>query len=186
MPTVEEYGATLKSHPAAPTDCRLTRVIPFLSYQGSADPSFLYTSGRPNRCNPAGVNCIYLSEDRDTAQAEFDVHNEDPTAPSLTYHGRLKAAVIVDLALPAQRKKFRIPARDFIDNFRFRELDLQRLGRAMAAQNRAVAIRYPSRAMQEQGKIGNNFAIFPDAITPPDALVIYGGNGKVLERWPKP
>ena len=49
---------------------RLVRCVPQLDFDDSDTPSYLYTSGRPNRCNPAGVECLYFSETEATAQAE--------------------------------------------------------------------------------------------------------------------
>lgn len=50
---------------------RLFRCVPLFAYEKGEPPSFLYTSGRPNRCNSKGVSCLYFSEDEQTADAEY-------------------------------------------------------------------------------------------------------------------
>lgn len=61
----------LERAPTRPLKRRLYRVVPALSYLRSARPIFLYTSGRPNRCNPAEVDCLYFSETETTALEEY-------------------------------------------------------------------------------------------------------------------
>jgi len=61
----------LERAPSRPLKRRLYRVVPVLSYLRSARPTFLYTSGRPNRCNPAEVDCLYFSETETTALEEY-------------------------------------------------------------------------------------------------------------------
>ncbi len=185
MPSVEEFGEMLSTLAPDPVDYLLTRIVPYLSYRDSEKPSFLFTSGRPNRCNPSELHCIYLSQTKTTAQAEYDAHDKDPTQPTLTYHGRLQATRIVDLEDPDLRSRFRIPDEDFRSSFYLGTLDLQRLGKAISVQKRIAAIRYPSRAMNEVGKKEFNLAIFPSAIAAPDSLAIYGQGKEILEEWPK-
>ena len=48
----------------------LVRLVPQLDLGES--PDWLFTSGKANRYNPAGVECVYFAGTRDIAQAEYD------------------------------------------------------------------------------------------------------------------
>jgi hypothetical protein len=49
---------------------KLARIVPHLALGPS--PNWLFASGKPNRYNPAGVNCVYFAETREVAQNEYD------------------------------------------------------------------------------------------------------------------
>ncbi len=71
---------------------RLVRCVPHLDFMASDPPRFLYTSGRPNRCNPRGVDCLYFSEDERTADAEYRRQwrgTDAETQPKLTFFARV-------------------------------------------------------------------------------------------------
>jgi hypothetical protein len=79
---------------------RLVRCVPHLDFMAGDSPRFLFTSGRPNRCNPRGVDCLYFSEDERTADAEYrhqwrgtDAENQ----PKLTFFARVDLRRIIDL-----------------------------------------------------------------------------------------
>ena len=148
--------------------------------------TYLFTSGRANRCNPKNVRAVYFSENKETADAEWEELNDDPDQPVLTFHGRLRAANIIDLSSTATFNALGLSQEDLTGNFRFKSLNIQQLGKAVSAQTDAVAIRYPSRAMGKIGKTGFNLAIFPDAIRDPDTFVIYGDKRTIIEQWPSP
>lgn len=80
--------ALLASVPARRMRRILVRAVPQLDFSESAEPSFLYTSGRPNRCNPRGVRALYFSEDERTTDAEFNSYwkgtsgQHQPNSPS--------------------------------------------------------------------------------------------------------
>lgn len=184
MPTPDEYKTLITTLPKTPFDIRLTRIVPHMDFVSGMPPSFLYASGRPNRCNPKNVRCIYLSEDSKTARAEWDDLNEDFDQPEITFHGRLKAASIIDLGNKDTFDALELTDEDLTANFRLKVLNIQNLGHAVSQQKDVVAIRYPSRAMSKEGKSGYNLAIFPDSIASPDSLMIYGQKNKVIESWP--
>lgn len=184
MPTPDEYADLITKLPETPVDVRLTRIVPFLSFDSGMPRTFLFTSGRPNRCNPKEVRCIYFSETDETAHAEWEDMDTDPNQPVLTFHGRLKAASIIDLEDATNFGTLGLTDEDLIGNFRLKTLNIQHLGEAVSKQDEVVAIRYPSRAMTKLGKSGYNLAIFPDAMTDPDSFEIYGDKNSILERWP--
>ncbi len=184
MPTPDEYKALIATLPKTPIDVRLTRIVPFLSFDSGMPRTYLFTSGRPNRCNPEDVRCIYFAETDETAHAEWEAMDTDPDQPVLTFHGRLKAANIIDLADKATFDALGMTDEDLTGNFRFKTLNIQHLGDAISQQTDVVAIRYPSRAMSNLSKSGYNLAIFPDALRNPDIFVIYGDKRTIMEQWP--
>jgi hypothetical protein len=54
----------LATAPTRPFSDRLVRCIPLLTFQTVSPPSYLFTSSSVNRCNSAGVNTLYMAEDR--------------------------------------------------------------------------------------------------------------------------
>ncbi len=62
--------ALLRKAPAVNVRTKLTRLVPELDLGPS--PNWLFTSGKPNRYNPAGVDCVYFGETREVAQSEYD------------------------------------------------------------------------------------------------------------------
>lgn len=77
----------LDSAPVAAYAGRLVRCIPQLTFAGGSPPSYLFTSGQVNRCNPAGVSCLYMAEDRDTADREYHSYYAAPE-PQLILPGK--------------------------------------------------------------------------------------------------
>jgi hypothetical protein len=177
----------LKTAPRRKFAGLLVRCIQQLTFDSGDPPSYLFTSGLVNRCNPEGVHCIYMAEDRTTADCEYESYFADPE-PLLTYYGDFKAAAIIDLATQEAVAHFGFTDADFFEAFRLKPTPtrLQCLGDAIHDQKRIIAIRFPSNACHAKGKTGYNWAIFPDALGAPDSLKILGRKGAILEEWPKP
>jgi hypothetical protein len=57
--------AALAKAPAVRAKAKLTRLVPQLDLGPS--PDWLFTSGRPNRYNPAGIECVYFAEAKEVA-----------------------------------------------------------------------------------------------------------------------
>jgi hypothetical protein len=171
--------------PVVSFEGRLVRCIPQLIYEKGDPPSYLFTSGNVNRCNPRGVSCIYMGEDRDTADCEYRSYYEDPE-PQLTFFADFKARAIIDLGDQATKKHFGLTGADFFKSFRLRtdKTTLQTLGEALSQQKGVVAIRFPSHACHREKRTGFNMVIFPAAIEAPDFVRILGRKGVTLEEWP--
>ncbi|OYW17693.1 MAG: hypothetical protein B7Z52_06340, partial [Burkholderiales bacterium 12-64-5] len=118
--TDAEWDSLLASAPTRPFKGRLLRAVAQLSFETSGQ--YLFTSSRRNRCNPAGIECIYLAEDRDTAQTEFDKYytDEDDHQPCLTFTGDFEAAAILDLGDAATCNHLKLDDADFYGAFRMR------------------------------------------------------------------
>ena len=165
---------------------KLYRAVAQLSFEKSRQ--YLFTSGKRNRCNPAGVLCIYMADDRDTALIEYDKYYTDlgDIEPCVVYTGRLTSAAMIDLENPAVRSHLGLTDADFFTAFRTNpgETQLEKLGRAIVRQTKISAIRFPSDAMHAQSLEGYNIAVFKDALQNADRLQIIGPNDNVLEDWP--
>lgn len=184
--TDSEWDALLATAPTSTFCGKLLRAVAQLSFDKSR--KYLFTSSKRNRCNPAGVDCVYLAEDRDTAQTEYDKYftDEDDHQPCLTFTGDLRAAAVLDLGDAATCAHLGLSDADFYGAFRTQasETRLEALGRALARQKRICAVRFPSDAMHKKSKIGFNFAVFKAALSAPDSLVILGLGGASLDKWP--
>ena len=140
---------------------RLVRCVPHLDFSEVDPPEFLYTSGRPNRCNPGAVNCLYFSETEATAIAEYRRNLRGTPAehqPRLTFYARVKLRKILDLSDQKVMQIFGLSADGFIANWRLAKEPtlLQEIGRAIDAQQEISALRFPSAAARLQHKRGWN------------------------------
>jgi len=164
----------------------LVRYVPYKAFAGHDPASYLYASGNLNRCNPAGIPCIYFGEGSTTARAEFDSYHKSPLT-ELGYYARASLRAIIDLADESTCKHLGVTRSDFTCPYVTKSgelIRLQQIGRAVAAQNRVSAIRFPSNAMLNQGQAGFNLVVFQDLVTAPDFLEILEDN-QILERWPR-
>ncbi len=186
MKSDREWDQLIKTAPAIPFSGNLSRAVAQLSFDKSK--KYLFTSTKRNRCNPDGVFCIYMGEDRDTAMAEYDKYytDEDDHQPCVLYTGKFEAKGILDLGDSATVRHFGLKAADFYSAFRVNpnETPLEQLGRAVARQNVVCALRFPSDAMHVAKATGFNFVIFKQALVAPDSLRIVGPGGRVLDQWP--
>lgn len=183
----QKWDELVATAPTVPVKSKeLYRAITQLSFESSR--KYLFTSGKRNRCNPPGVLCLYMADDRNTALVEYDKYYTElgNVEPCVIYTGRLTSAAIIDLEDPAVRKHFGLTDADFFGAFRTNPADtpLEKLGRAIARQTRIVAIRFPSDAMHVQSREGYNIAVFKEAVKEPDRLQIIGPGNNVLEDWP--
>lgn len=168
----------------------LTRIVPHLDFIESAAPSFLYTSGRPNRCNPAGASCLYFSETEGTALQEYrsgwkGTLGEDQ--PKLIYRARVRLAAIIDLARRDALVALGLTAEQLSESWRLRPTPtrLQLVGFAISRQRGISALRYPSIATDRSRKPGWNVAMFPESLRATDRVEILGRSGEALEVLPR-
>lgn len=177
----------VENTPTRPMERWLYRCVPFLAYSRGEPPSFLYTSGRPNRCNPRGVGCLYFSETQATADGEYRRHWQGTPAarqPCLTFQARVRFRHVLDLAKPETRRALNLGPHDLTGPWRGRPVTrLQRIGHAVRRQRRIAAIRYPA-ATATWNKRAWNVAIFPGVLNAPDRLEIRGDSGRPLESLP--
>ena len=175
----------LASAPIRPFSGRLVRCVPQLTFQQGSPPSYLFTSGAVNRCNPRDVHTLYMSQDRETALAEYESYYADPE-PQLTYHADFQTDAVLDFEDQRVRRHFGVNDDDFFKGFRLavKPTPLQLLGTAIAAQTVVAGIRFPSNARHRKDEAGFNFAIFRDSVRTPSSLAILGKGGALLVKWP--
>jgi RES domain-containing protein len=160
-----------------------------LDFLEGSSPTYLFTSGRPNRCNPRGVDCLYFSETERIASIEYRRPFRGTSAanePRLTFVADVDLRRIVDLQKPAVLKALGLSSADLFEPWRgvASPTRLQQLGLAIGTQDLISAIRYPSDACRQLGVKGWNVALFPDAIVAPNRLSILGRSGASLEELP--
>jgi RES domain-containing protein len=142
--------------------------------------------GRPGRCNPRDVDCLYFSETERVADLEYRRRFAGigaATEPRLTFFAEVDLKHVVDLSRPAVLKTLGILADDVFAAWRSvsSPTRLQRLGFAVSMQRRVSAIRFPSDACRRAGTRGWNVVIFPAAIVTPSRLGILGKAGAYME-----
>jgi len=166
---------------------KLARLVPQLAL--GASPNWLFTSGKPNRYNPAGVNCVYFAETRNIAQAEYDDYWKGlagANQPVTTYFADVRLQRVLDLTNKATLKALGVDAQDLFKNWRRAKHPTltQLLGQALSETGVFSAIRYPSKAAAGRGHGGINLVIFQDCVRSPDAVRILGPDSKPLQEWP--
>lgn len=184
-----DHGPLLGSLPATPLAKILIRCVPQLDFDGGRPPRYLYLSRRANRLNPAGIECLYFSEDDETADLEYKNSWLGTVAqhqPKLTFHARVSISGMLDLENAAVRMPLGLTEADLLAPWRLstHETPLQRLGRAIALQHRIAAVRYRSVVARAAGATGGNVAIFYGALHAPDRVEVLGRKGEVLEVLP--
>ena len=64
--------ARLAGAPAVVVRTQLSRLVPFAPLVAIRPPDWLYASGKANRYNPTGVNCVYFAESKEVAHVEYE------------------------------------------------------------------------------------------------------------------
>jgi RES domain-containing protein len=160
-----------------------------LPLTGGGAPDYLFTSGRANRWNPAGVDCIYFSEDERTARAEYGRRlgrAAGALQPLGIFFAEVELAKILDLEDQPTRNALNLKARDLTVRWQTAQKPTrsQLLGLAVSQQQAIAAIRFPSDAARAAGFLGFNLAIFRGCVRRPDFVRILGPTKKALQKWP--
>jgi len=184
-----EFDKLLETVPTRPMRRRLVRCVAALDFLEGSAPRFLHSSGRPGRCNPRGVDCLYFSETERVADLEFRGRFAGvgtATEPRLTFFARVDLKDVVDLSGPAVLKALGMSIDDVLEAWRSAPSPtrLQRLGLAVSSQRRVCAIRFASDACRRAGTTGWNVAVFPGAIVAPSRVWILGRSDTSLEELP--
>lgn len=184
-----EFEKRLERVPTRRMRRQLVRCVAALDFLEGSPPRYLYMSGRPGRCNPRGIDCVYFSETQRVADLEYGGRFAGVRAasePRLTFFAEVDLKDVVDLSRPAVRATLGLSADDLREPWRgaAAPTPLQRLGLAISRQRRVSAIRYASDACRRAGKTGWNVAIFPEAVVAPTRVRILGKSGVSLEELP--
>jgi RES domain len=99
--TGSEFAKLLDIVPTRPMRRRLVRCVAALHFLEGSPPTYLYTSGRPGRCNPRGVDCLYFSETERVAVLEYRrrfASVSAATEPRLMFFAQVDLKRVVDLS----------------------------------------------------------------------------------------
>jgi hypothetical protein len=167
MPS-RDWKKLLESAPKTGFKGILIRCVAQGVFGRSKPPSYLFTSGKPARCNPKGTYCLPAPQ------------------PFITFSGKLEVKEIVDLAEPAIQSHFGFGRDDFFKSYRLKSLltPLQCLGLEISKQMSVAGMRFPSAACHEAGTAGHNFVLYKNSFALPDSLEILGERRTILAKWP--
>lgn len=188
MDPVGGFLAALKNLPGRSVEARLVRCVIRDALERSAPPEFLFTSGKPNRYNAAGIQCVYFSENLEVAILEYSRYLEGlgpADYPFTTYFADARMPY-VDLTDPGVLARLGLVAADLHDPWRLspEPTRTQLLGLALSRQKRFSAIKYPSDAARAVSRTGSNYAIFRDSMEPPALLRVLTGKLIAVQQWP--
>lgn len=190
MTTDEEaLRGALARAPVQPLRATLVRCVALLPLTTGGTPNYLFTSGRANRYNPAGVECVYFSEDERTARAEYGRRfgrGAGALQPLGTYFAEVNLTRVLNLERETVRNALGLKAKDLVVSWEFahKPTRTQMLGLVVSQQQAIAAIRFPSDAARAAGFVGFNFVIFRDSLQRPDFVHILGLRKKPLQKWP--
>ena len=102
--------ATLQNANAVPFDGHVFRLIPGSSVVRNILFEHLWAGTGAGRCNPEGIARLYLSLERETAEAEFNYYESqaglDPKLSDwYSFAAQVKLARVLDLRVPDTRKQ---------------------------------------------------------------------------------
>lgn len=186
---LESLKAALHAAPTVSWKGRLTRRVAFFALTAINPPNWLYTSGKPNRFNPAGVDCIYFSLDPAVARIEFENlwrNNPAGNQPATDFHAEAELRKVLDLTSPPTLRALKIQPDDLLDNWRLAKTPTltQLIGRAVDETKLFSAICYRSSAAARRKQPGKNLVIFRDCLRPGEFVRIVGTGKMPLQSWP--
>jgi RES domain-containing protein len=185
----EALSGALSTVPTVPLNGVLVRMIPRDWLEKKRPPDFLFASGKPNRFNPAGVECVYFSEDEETARSEYFRLWRGAAGghqPRTIYFAKVQLAHVLDLTEERTLAFLDLTEEDLYRPWRLAQslTATQLLGDAVSRQTRVSGIRYPSDATRETGGGGVNVVVFRDSVRHPDRVEILGPSKQPLQSWP--
>lgn len=72
MHEIDDFALALTKVPTIRLRTTLVRIVTHENLSSHTPVDFLMTSGKPNRFNPADIECVCFSEDEATANEEFE------------------------------------------------------------------------------------------------------------------
>lgn len=185
--------AALNTARAIAYEKRAFRVVPGTHVVHNIDFEHLWAGIGAGRCNPAGIPRLYLSSDRETAQAEFGHYANrsgiDPKyADYYSFAVEVRLARVLDLRDDASRTHLDITLEQILEEWESDPLRpsplpaptrLQSIGYWISKGfGNFSAILYPSA----RRKTGYNLVIFKERLGPDDSVTPI--SRKVTRGWP--
>lgn len=164
-------------------------MVPLGDLVKNSPPDFLFTSGKPNRYNPAGIECVYFSEDEATARLEYVrlwANLRAGKQPVVTYFAEVRLRRVLDLTSGETLKALKLKSRNLHKPWRGADKPTvtQLLGEAVSEHSVISAIRYPSDAAKTARNPGCNVVIYRNNVRRPNSVRILGPDKKPLGQWP--
>lgn len=179
----------LEGTAAIPWKTLLARRVPLFDLIANLPPKFLWASGKPNRFNLSGTECIYFSENEQTAQAEYlrplaGTGNE--RQPVATFWAEVALERLLDLRNVQIRKELALSEEELFAGWRLalQPTATQMLGEAINGGAGFSAICFPSDAARAEQFEGANLVIFRNQVKVPDFVKIFGPKNEPIEVWP--
>lgn len=174
----------VRSAPCVDCHAIFVRRVELEALQAYSPPNFLYTSGKPGRYNIDGMDCLYVSENEETAKAEYErlwKHRPGKQQPVVTFFAKVSLTKILDLTDPAILAHLKLTDKDLHESWRLatRPTKTQLVGFAAASRASIAGIQYPSDATTA----GANLVIFHRNVKSPDFVKILGPGRKPLQVW---
>lgn len=179
----------LADAPAVAVSARVFRRVEFQALLKQNPPNWLFTSGRRNRFNLEGVECVYFSAEARTARLEYEFHwqgIEAAAQPATDFCAEVALQRVLDLTSTATREALSVGKEDLALNWRraFRPTLTQLIGQAVHDTRLFSAIRYPSTVVPNPGRGSANLVIFRACVRSPDVVRILGAGATPLQEWP--
>lgn len=187
MAGLGDIATSLQSVPVAALHATVVRCVGLIPLTAHGTPDYLFASGKANRFNPAGVACVYFSEDEKTARSEYGRRlGPGGLQPVGTFFAGVRLKKVLDLADSKTCAALGLTDRDLCVAWPLarKPTRTQQLGLALAQQSDVSAIRFESDAARAAGFTGFNLVIFRDCVRSPDFVKILGPTKKPLQQWP--
>lgn len=179
----------LQKTAAIPWRTPLARRVPLFDLVTNLPPKFLWTSGKPNRFNLSGTECIYFSDNERTAQAEYSrplIGTGGERQPVATFWAEVALERLLDLRNVQIRKELALSEEELFAGWRFalQPTATQVLGEAINGGAGLSAICFPSDAARAEQFEGTNLVIFRNQVKVPDFVKTFGPENELMEVWP--
>jgi RES domain-containing protein len=172
---------------AVPYDDYAFRAMPGGWVVRNLDFEHLWAGTGAGRCNPNGIRRLYLSVEKETAQAEFEYYAkqggvEPDLAECYSFAARVKIERVLDLTSKAIRKQLGISLREIRADWKdkpHQPSQLQLIGYWVAkGYGNFTAILYPGR----RRRTGKNIVIFKECLAAGDCVTPI--SRKPTKGWP--
>ena len=104
MKSSSALAVKLNAAPTSSFQTTMVRRVALSPLMASGSVEYRFTSGRPNRFNPAGIRCVYFAGNESTAAAEYKRHTHPLRQPFATFFAEVSLAQVLDLGSTATRK----------------------------------------------------------------------------------
>lgn len=187
------FSRLLSKAPTRRVEATLVRVVAAAALfppGEPASPDFLFTSGKQNRFNLSGTDCLYFSESEATALVEyrrqFQGFPHRGKQPVTLFFAEVRLQHVLDLADEDTRRRLGVTLKDLESNWGYGlpPTTAQRLGEAVATQSTISAIRYRSVAAIKAGTAGVNVVVFKTNLRSPDFVHILGPKKRPIQKLP--